>query len=131
MRDELVVSPGFELNTDEPDMLVVRCWGHWDGKLAARYAKAMRAAMAAYCDRGARWFVCADIREFPPQPPEVAAEHGALMAEAVSLGMVSAASVADNVMTELQITRLASQSQMPFAGFHRSMQSAKRYLREG
>lgn len=125
------MKPGFELNTDEPDMLVVRCWGHWDERLATRYATAMRRAMATYKARGARWFVCADIRDFPPQIPEVAAEHGLLMAEAVSLGMVGAASVVDNVMTELQITRLANESKMPFAGFHRSMQSAKRYLREG
>ena len=53
------------------------------------------------------------------------------MAQAVEFGMAGAASVVDNVMTELQITRLASESRMPFAGFHKSIESAKRYLREG
>jgi serine/threonine-protein kinase len=72
--------------------------------------------------------VLGDIREFPPQRPEIAAVHGQLMAHALQLGMKRAASVVSSATTQLQIRRIAAESGLPEMAFHKDPASALAWL---
>jgi hypothetical protein len=118
---------GYEVETDSARRVVmIRCWGVWDMSTGRAYDRDLRAEFAPL--EGAPFHVLADIREFPPQHPEIAAVHGQLMGHAAQHGMKRAASVVSSAMTELQIRRIASESGMPELAFHRDSRAALQWL---
>ncbi len=120
---------GYETKVDLDKLVVkVRCWGMWDAALAEAYRVDLLADFAQV--KGRQWCVLADISQFPPQREEVQAVHGALMGQAVGMGMTKAASVVESSLSKMLISRIAKESGMPELAFHTTEASALSWLLE-
>lgn len=118
---------GFEVRVDEErSVCFLKVWGLWSAEDGASYLDHFRATVRPLV--GKKWFVVADISEFPAQRDEVNASVQGTMAHAVETGMVRAANVVSSAMTRLQIKRLSEETGLPEFSFFTSEDDAVAWL---
>lgn len=121
---------GYELWIDAPRRLLrFRFWGFWKEALGIAYREDCFAAMREVSMRG-KWFVLADLTDYPPQRPDVQACHAATMVRAHELGMHAAANLVNVTLSQMQIRRLSEQSGLPEFAFFQSEAKALAYIDE-
>jgi serine/threonine-protein kinase len=121
---------GYRLWIDAPRRLLrFKFWGFWKEPLGVSYREACFDAMAMIARRG-RWYVLADLSDYPAQKPEVQACHAATMVRARELNVGAAANLVSATLSQMQIRRLSEQSGLPEFAFFQSEPKALAYIDE-
>ncbi len=121
---------GFEVSSMLANNIVrVRVWGLWDETDAKAYWEKFQSVAQRYV--GKKWYVLADITDFPPQKPEVHAYVERTMAYARKNGLVRAANLVDSALSRMQVARLSSETELPSYTFFRTEEDAIRWLVTG
>lgn len=84
----------------------------------------------ALMSRRGRWFVLADLSDYPAQKPDVQACHAATMVRAREAKVVTAANLVSATLSKMQIRRLSEESGLPEFAFFQSESKALAYIDE-
>jgi len=118
---------GYTISVDPSRKLVhVRVWGFWTPDIGRQYLEEFRLKSQPFW--GSRWFVLADIREFPAQRPEVGEYVKGTMVLAQQNGIVRAANLVASALSKMHIARLSAEQGLPEYSFFTDEQEAIRWL---
>jgi serine/threonine-protein kinase len=118
---------GYTISADPGRKLVhVRVWGFWTLDVGKQYLEEFRQKSMPFW--GSRWFVLADIREFPAQRPDVGEFVRQTMVIAQQNGLVRAANLVASALSKMQIARLSAEQGLPAFSFFTDDQEATRWL---
>jgi serine/threonine-protein kinase len=118
---------GYTISVDPSRKLVhVRVWGFWTNDIGQQYLEEFRQKSLPFW--GDRWFVLADIREFPAQRPEVGEHVKGTMVLAQQNGIVRAANLVASALSKMHIARLSAEQRLPEYSFFTDEQEAIRWL---
>jgi len=119
---------GYEVRIDRARRLLrFDFWGYWQLGLGTSYRDTCIAAMRMLSP-GGPWSVLANISRYPAQKPEVAKCHADTMVVAGPLGMVRAANLVDNTLSQMQIRRLSRESGLPEFAFFQDEATALAWI---
>jgi len=121
---------GFEVYADySKSILRLRVWGFWDIEDGKAYWEEFKRVAESLV--GKKWYVLADISQFPAQRPDVNAFVEKTMVFARSHGMVRASNLVSSALSRMQIARLSGETGLPAYTFFQSEEEAIRWLLEG
>lgn len=115
-------------------ILRLKVWGFWDVAEGKAYLEEFRRVasnlLEGRTNAGSkrRWYVLADISEFPAQKPEVNVFVEQTMAYATANGMLKAANLVSSALTRMQIGRLSADMGLPEFSFFTSEAEAVAWL---
>ncbi len=75
-----------------------------------------------------KWYILADLTDYPPQKPDVQSAHAATMVRANELGLVAAANLVNVTLSQMQIRRLSEASGLPEFAFFQNEARALAWL---
>ncbi|MFT3925762.1 MAG: hypothetical protein QM778_24685 [Myxococcales bacterium] len=114
-----------EVNT-KTNVVYLRVWGLWEEADGVAYVAYFRDRVASLI--GKKWYVVADISEFPAQSDAVNVQIGKTMEHATKGGMAKAADIVSSAMTQLQIKRLSQEMGIPEFAFFKDRASAEAWV---
>ena len=114
-----------EVNS-KTNVVYLKVWGQWEEADGRAYVEFFRGKVAHLL--GKKWYVVADISEFPPQSEVVNAQIAKTMEHATKGGMVKAADIVSSAMTQLQIKRLSEEMRIPVFAFFKDRAAAEAWV---
>jgi hypothetical protein len=114
-----------ELNP-KTHVVYLKVWGLWEEADGVAYYNYYKDKVSHLI--GKRWYVVADISEFPAQNEAVNAQIGKTMELSAKGGMVKAADIVNSAMTQLQIKRLSQEMRIPEFAFFKDRQAAEAWV---
>jgi hypothetical protein len=118
---------GYSVDVLDDNIVELKVWGLWVREDGEAYVQHFKNKVTPL--KGSKWWVIADISEFPPQVPEVTDQIQETMRIAGEYGMQKAANLVSSAMTKLQIRRLSKESGIDEFSFFQDRAEALQWLR--
>ncbi len=117
------------MRIDRPrSLLRMTFWGYWRNEVGLAYRDAMFVAIVEMA-RMPGWDVLADLTRYPAQNATVQKCHADTMSRThASPTFRRAANLVDNMLSEMQIRRLSSESGLPLFAFFQEEAAALAWL---
>jgi hypothetical protein len=114
-----------EINS-KTSVVYLKVWGLWEEADGLAYFNYFKDKVTPLL--GKKWYVVADISEFPAQKDTVNVQIGRTMELATKGGMAKAADIVSSAMTQLQIKRLSQEMGIPEFAFFKDRASAEAWV---
>ncbi len=118
---------GFLVEVNErTNVVFLRVWGLWEEADGLAYYAHFKEKVKPLL--GTKWYVVADISDFPAQNEAVNAQIAKTMEVAAQGGMAKAADIVSSAMTQLQVKRLSEEMGVPEFAFFKDRAAAEAWV---
>lgn len=120
---------GYEISYDDAQhILYFRAWGFWNMETAQQFEQEWTEQVKAVSAQGQPWYALIDLTEFPPQKPEVQELTHRMIEFEKQHGVKKEAHLVSQILTKLQITRIAKEAGLAENSFFQTKEDAIAWL---